>query len=869
MDKASSPSFLFTAEAFQLDTATSEVSGEGKKWEKAFREDRFQALYDLGFSSRNMKESSSFAFLHFVAEKFVEALVSLPEVEISREQTEVKLGEFDASQLLNSIPFAIGSEYIDIGWLENIFGRLTEMFQGEIRGFGESVAVYLSRKRQDIKVPERVFFHLVENKDEMWPFAFLATYATKDENDCVRHMPLDYALTEFKSDRGKLLELLGCLNRAAEISPLIGGFIESGEMFHPLKLNAAEAHEILRAVPKLEEEGILCRVPNWWKRKASSLRLTVTLGEKKKSLLGLDSLVEMKPRLMVDGVPLTREEVERLLAETDGLAQIKGKWVEVDKERLQKLLDEMEGYGGEISFLEALRLEAGMEKAGDNALDIGPVFSNGDWLKDFLQKLSHPQELKTVMVPQTVRADLRPYQKDGYAWLNAMADLGLGACLADDMGLGKTLQVLAFLDHLRGHRRDAHVLLIVPASLLGNWEKEAERFAPGISLKLLHGRKKAELEKELQEELPFLTVTTYTMAAKLEALQEIQWDAVILDEAQAIKNPGTKQTKSIKKLKTRCRIAMTGTPIENDLSNLWSLFDFLNKGLLGSSAEFRKYANQLVERPESYQKLRQMIAPFVLRRLKTDKSIISDLPDKMELVDYVSLSKKQVVLYRQQVRELEQKIGISDGMARRGLILSSITKLKQICNHPDQFLGQSAYAPADSGKFGLLRDLCETIYEKRERVLVFTQYREITEYLSAFLADVFHREGLVIHGGTRVKKRMEMVEQFNGEAYCPYMVLSVKAAGTGLNLTAANHVIHFDRWWNPAVENQATDRAYRIGQEKDVMVHKLVSKGTIEERIDEIIEGKKELAENIIGAGEKWVTELSDKEIVELMRLDV
>lgn len=867
MEKTS-PSFVFTAESFRLDAVEGRLSVEGEKWEKAFQENKFLALYDLGFSSRNMAESSSFAFLHLLAEKFVEALISMPELEVSREKTVVKLGELDGAELLNSIPFAVGSEYINIGWLEKIFARLTDIFQREIQGFAESAAVYLSRKRQDIKIPERVFFHLVENKDETWPFAFLATYATKDAEGRVRHMPLDYGLTEFKGDMGKLLELLGCLNRAAEVSPLIGGFIETGELFHPLKLNAAEAYEILRVVPRLEEEGILCRVPNWWKRKASSLRLSVTFGEKK-SLLGLDSLLSMQPRLILDGVPLTREEVERLLSETNGLAQIKGKWVEVDKERLQKLLDEMDGYEGEISFLEALRLEAGMEHAESKSLDIGPVFTNGDWLRGILQKLSHPQELTDVQIPGTLQAVLRPYQKSGYAWLNTMADLGLGACLADDMGLGKTLQVLTFLEDLRGHREDAHVLLIVPASLLGNWEKETTRFAPRISLRLLHGRAKAELEKDLRGELSFLTVTTYTMAAKLEALLEIEWDAVILDEAQAIKNPGTKQTKGIKKLKSRCRIAMTGTPIENDLSNLWSLFDFLNKGLLGSSAEFREYAKRLVEQPESYHRLRRMIAPFVLRRLKTDKAIISDLPDKMEQVDYVSLSKKQIVLYRQQVRELERKIGSSDGMARRGLILSAITKLKQICNHPDQFLGQSAYAPADSGKFNLLRDICETIYEKRERVLVFTQYREITGYLSDFLAEVFHRNGLVIHGGTRVKKRMEMVEQFNGEEYCPFMVLSVKAAGTGLNLTAANHVIHFDRWWNPAVENQATDRAYRIGQEKNVMVHKLVSRGTIEERIDEIIEGKRELAENVIGAGEKWITELGDKEIVELMRLDV
>ena len=372
----------------------------------------------------------------------------------------------------------------------------------------------------------------------------------------------------------------------------------------------------------------------------------------------------------------------------------------------------------------------------------------------------------------------------------------------------------------------------------------------------------------MEGSLPFLTVTTYAMAARLEGLQRVHWEAVILDEAQAIKNPGTKQTKVIKKIPASLRIAMTGTPIENNLSNLWSLFDFLNKGLLGSMEEFKRYANKLGDSPQDYQKLRRIVSPFILRRLKTDKSIISDLPEKMDQVDYVTLSKKQVVLYRKQVQDFEEALESANGIARKGIILSTIMKLKQICNHPDQFLGMNDYVPADSGKFEMLREICETIYEKRERVLVFTQYREITGALAEFLKGVFHREGLVLHGGTRVKKRAEMVEAFNGVDYVPFMVLSLKAAGVGLNLTGANHVIHFDRWWNPAVENQATDRAYRIGQKRNVMVHKFVAQGTIEERVDEIIEKKKSLAESVIGEGEQWITELSDKELLAMMRLD-
>jgi non-specific serine/threonine protein kinase len=435
-------------------------------------------------------------------------------------------------------------------------------------------------------------------------------------------------------------------------------------------------------------------------------------------------------------------------------------------------------------------------------------------------------------------------------------------------GWGKTLQILAYLETMRRKDKQAAVLLIVPASLLGNWEKEIERFTPRLSFTILHGHTAATLTDMLAKKREFLTITTYGMAARLPVLQQMTWTCLILDEAQAIKNPAARQTKTIKKIQAAQRIAMTGTPIENDLTNLWSLFDFLNQGLLGTAAEFKRFAGKLSNHPEGYGRLKHMVSPFILRRLKTDKTVIRDLPEKLEQIDYIQLTKKQVILYRKQVAELEEKLSCTDGMERRGLVLATITKLKQICNHPDQFLGQSDFAPADSGKFEMLRELCQTISEKRERVLVFTQYREITEYLADYLENVFGRKGFVIHGGTRVKKRTEMVDAFNGNAYVPFMVLSVKAAGTGLNLAAANHVIHFDRWWNPAVENQATDRAYRIGQKKDVMVHKLVSAGTIEEKIDTVLSGKNELAEQVLGKGTgKWITELDDTELLNMMRL--
>ena len=755
-------------------------------------------------------------------------------------------------------------------WIKNVFERLTDIFRKEIAEYSGTVEMYLTEKNQDLHVPERIFFHLVENKDDSeFPFAFLATYATRGEDGRVRHVPLQYALTEYKGQREKLLELLSCLNKAAEVSELIAGFMESGELFHPLRLTAQEAYTFLKQIEEIEKTGILCRIPNWWKKHAAAVSLSVSLGEDRPSLLGFDSILSVQPKLVVDGVPLTQADIRKLLSQTEGLAFLKGKWVEVDHQRLRKLLEQMEENREEITLMDALRMNMGSgEKNADNA-DVGPLVTNGKWLSGLLRKLREPGKIRSARVPATVHAVLRPYQKDGYTWLNYRDQLGFGACLADDMGLGKTLQVLTYLERMRKTKKGARVLLIVPASLLGNWEKEAEKFVPSMDFLILHGKSAAALGQQVREESAFLTITTYGMAARIKELAGITWECVILDEAQAIKNPLTNQTKAVKKLKSRMKIAMTGTPIENDLSNLWSLFDFLDKGLLGTSKEFRDFTKRLNTHPEQYARLKSMVAPFMLRRVKTDKRIISDLPDKLETVDYVEMSKKQIVLYRKVVADMEERILNSDGIERRGVVLATIMKLKQICNHPDQYLGQQAFSAGDSGKFQTLKALCETIYEKRERVLVFTQFREITEYLAAFLREIFHADGYVLHGGTPVAKRGEIVDAFQGDRYVPFIVLSVKAGGTGLNLTKANHVIHFDRWWNPAVENQATDRAFRIGQTKNVMVHKLACRGTIEEKIDALIESKKELAENVIGSGsEKWITELGNEELMALLRLE-
>ncbi len=858
--------FLFMETGFMIDDQDGTYIDEIRPWKLWFETDRWSALYRLGFEEKPQWLDAAGNFLYQVADAFQRQLTRQPDLEIAREHVKVPLEEDEAGRLLNSVPFTLGSEHVTAAWLAEAFARLQEAFAEEIREYDGTVPLYLADKSQHLRVPERIFFHLVESGQEEYPFAFLATYATKDEKGKVRHMPLQYALTEYKTEREKLLELLSCLNQASDVSSLIGEFVERGELFHPLRLTADEAYRILKDVPAIEETGIICRIPNWWKRNAYGISMSVNLGEEKPPMLGLETILGMTPQLTVDGTALTREEIEMLMNQTEGLAFLKGKWVEVSHDKLKKLLDEMEDYQGELTLMEALRMGLTVQEEAD--ADVGPIVTNGAWLSKLLQELRSPGQIRRSVVPKTFRAELRPYQQAGYTWLTYMDQLKFGACLADDMGLGKTVQVLAFLEKLRRKQKGARVLLIVPASLLGNWQKEAEKFAPEMPLVILHGGAK-KLGEFVQTDDTFLTVTTYGMASRMEELEKISWDCLILDEAQAIKNPVSKQTRRIKMLHSKMKIAMTGTPIENDLTNLWSLFDFLNKGLLGGSAQFHDYCKKLQAHPEGYAKLKAMIAPFMLRRVKTDKEIIADLPDKLEQIDYVNLSKKQTVLYRKYVAELAIKLEEMDGMQRRGLVLASLTKLKQICNHPDQYLGQDVYDVKESGKFEMLRELCGIIYEKRERVLVFTQFTEIIPYLDDFLAEIFHCRGFVLHGGTPVAARSRMVEAFQGEKYVPYMVLSVKAGGTGLNLTKASHVIHFDRWWNPAVENQATDRAYRIGQKNNVMVHKLVCKGTIEEKIDEMIESKKELAANVIGSGgENWITEMSNEELLSVLKLD-
>ena len=859
--------FIFTKDSFALDNAADAKKIDGNitaKFEKA----PYNYFYELAFCARPDYFDVTGLYIFRLAETFIEELSNSAGLELSRENTVLTPSDDTIDILLGSVPFAIGVEYINKAWIKRQYKRFLSIFRREIADYEGKVSLYFADKSSKLRIPERVFFHLVENTDGEFPFAFLATYATKTDTGAIRHVPLQYALTEYKGDKSKILDLLSCLNKAAEVSPLIAELMGSGELFHPLGLTSDEAYHFLLDTAALEEVGIRCRIPNWWKKRYSTTAVTVKVGDKKPALLGMDSVLSVVPSLTVGGEALTEGEIRQLLQQAEGLAFIKGRWTEINHDRLKHLLEILESHSGEISLLEALRMD--IKSSPSDEYDNDVIVTNGKWLKDFLKALREPSHLKKTPLPESFKGELRPYQTKGFNWLVQMNALDFGACLADDMGLGKTIQILAFLEHIRLKSSTSRVLLIVPASLLGNWKSEAARFAPDMSIDILYGKSAAKLSEQFEDSDAFLTVTTYRMVQSVTALHDITWDCIILDEAQAIKNPGTKQTKQIKLLKGKMKIALTGTPIENELFNLWSVFDFLNKGLLGSCEEFRSFCRSLEDRPEGYTKLKSMISPFMLRRVKTDKKIISDLPEKLEQSDHIELSKKQTVLYRKLLVQTEEQLLQSTGIQRKGLILSLLLHLKQICNHPDQYLGQEEFDPAQSGKFQMLGEICQTIYEKRERVLVFTQFKELTGYLDSYLAEIFHCRGGVIHGGVNAAQRSELVDRFQSDDYMPYMVLSVRAGGTGLNLTKANHVIHFDRWWNPAVENQATDRAFRIGQDKNVMVHKFICSGTVEEKIDQLINSKKELAENVIGAGgESMITEMSNEELLSLLRLEV
>lgn len=786
---------------------------------------------------------------------------------------------FLAEAVLNAPPMP-GAEYLSPESMRALLERLAEWVVAEVSTREGGLPAFLAREAPAWSRVGRVTLHLAENKnDPEYPFAFMASYATGvTHSGRLTQLPLGKALAEYSGAKNKaaLLNLLRPLHQAASRCALLKELLESGDVFHPLAWTPEEAYLFLRNAPLYEDSGLWVRLPNWWQKRGKRPQVQASIGDTKRAGLGLDALLDFKLSVVIDGQELSPDELRELLAgASDGLTLFRGQWIEVDREKLRHALEHWQSIAkdGEISFIEGMRLLAGTSDAlrgrGGSAEDHEWAFAQaGTELADLLRQLADPAPLPP---PDGLRAILRPYQATGMDWLWFCARAGLGACLADDMGLGKTMQVLAALLRKQETLPDAPPsLLVVPASLIGNWRREATRFAPSLRLHIVHSSGDGTAQPDSLRNID-LVLITYGLLARLDWPAALDWGWVILDEAQAIKNHGSRQSKAVRKLRAGARIAMTGTPVENRLGDLWALFDFLNPGLLGSAKHFSDFVKQLSSGDTArYAPLRRLVSPYILRRMKTDKRIISDLPDKTEMRVFCGLSPAQARLYQQTAVELTRALETSEGLQRRGLVLSYLMRFKQICNHPDQLNPGGSFANEDSGKFQRLVDLCEEIASRGEKALVFTQFREMTDPLETCLTRVFGQRGLVLHGGTPVGERQEKVQRFQREDGPPFFVLSLKAGGTGLTLTAATHVIHFDRWWNPAVENQATDRAFRIGQKRNVLVHKFITSGTLEEKIDIMLGEKQDTADAILHDGaEKALTEMNDSELLNFIRLDL
>lgn len=877
-----------------------------QKIQEFWQNDYAIGLLHLGLISLPTGLTPSISFWQEFSREFIAQVCRYPDILETTQK--IKEIPFPTQQELNSflekVPFMLGGEYLSLEVLKSLWLDLNQALLRELANYSFDIQKYFSTYHANWNLVGRVCFNLAENKDNVsHPFAFLATYTTRLTGiSQLQHLPLGKALQEYAGEKNKplLLALLMPIQKAAAASSFIKELVDSSNIFKPLAWSTQDAYKFLKETHLFESAGIVVRTPNWWNaKKPNRPQVAVAIGKNKAHSVGIDALLDFDIQLtLADGQQLTSEEWQEILAAQDNLIKVKGQWVEVDPEKLKEVLThwhqvQSEVARGGLSFSEGMRLLSGFgETLVDDNKNIAvrdwSTISAGNWLQEILHSLRNPDvnvdaKLITIL-KEHLKAHLRHYQIAGVRWLWLLYNLKLGGCLADDMGLGKTIQILSLLLLIKYQEKRKNQknyllpsLIVVPASLLGNWQAEIISFAPTLRFFIAHSSND-NLKQFNPEQLQNYDVifTTYSFLHRLPWLSQAKWNVMVLDEAQVIKNATAKQTHAAKALAAEVRFILTGTPIENNLGDLWSLFDFIASGLLGSQKAFGRYGKKLQEQDDNKSKtnffaaLRALVKPYILRRMKSDKTIISDLPDKTELNAYCSLSKQQISLYQQSVSELTERLRQSTGIERRVIVLAYLLRLKQICNHPCQWLGYGDYEEHASGKFLRLNELCTAIATKQEKVLVFTQFREIIPALYKHLTNTFQKEGLILHGSINVKQRSELVNSFQEEQGPPFFILSLKAGGTGLNLTNAAHVIHFDRWWNPAVENQATDRAYRIGQKKNVLVHKFICSGTIEEKIDTIINDKKALSQEILlGGNEVILTELSNEELLQVVSLDI
>ncbi len=678
--------------------------------------------------------------------------------------------------------------------------------------------------------------------------------------------------------------LLRGLGLAARLVPSLGPALATATPSEQVTDAAGVLRFLREGAPVLEEAGFGVLAPPWWRsaRTRLSLRLkakTRPAAGSSTTAIGLDGLCDVRWEVALGDDRLDLAELRALARLKQPLVRVRGQWVELRAGDIEAAIAAVgkKGTATRMAAGDVLRAALGLTptsdgEGGGGALPLTEVEADG-WLGGLLDG-AEDRRLQSRPTPDGFAGQLRPYQERGLGWLAFLGDLGLGACLADDMGLGKTAQLLALLVDERAldPRSPGPTLVVCPMSLVGNWQRETERFAPDLSVYVHHGPDRLDGRAfTRQAKKADLVLSTYGLAARdQQLLATVPWRRLVLDEAQQIKNSAARTTQSVRAIPAERRIAMTGTPVENRLAELWSIMQFLNPGLLGSERSFRERFAVPIERlgdEKAAARLRRATAPFVLRRLKTDRTIIADLPDKIEMKEFCTLTREQATLYQAVVDDMLDRIDNSEGMERRGLVLATMMKLKQVCNHPAHFLADGSALRGRSGKLTRLTEVLEEAVQEGDRALVFTQFTEMGDMLERYLRRHLAREVLWLHGGVPKKKRDAMVERFQGAEGPPVFLLSLKAGGTGLNLTAATHVVHFDRWWNPAVENQATDRAFRIGQHRNVQVRKFICGGTLEERIDAMIEAKRALAERIVGSGESWITEMSTERLREVIAL--
>lgn len=721
-----------------------------------------------------------------------------------------------------------------------------------------------------VKKNWRLTIHVQSRKDPSLIVDAQRLSQEADQEPRILKRPFDDTEVELRQDIARA---------SRHFNPLVPCSEDSGP--YECQLNLDEAYTFLRdAAPILESEGFGVWLPHWWRssRPRFLMRLDIKPMDSGSSVgtttMRLDSLVSYDWRVAIGDEVLSMEEIEQLSSSMGPLLNIRGQWMEVQAADLQKTVSFLQdNRSGEMTVFEALR-QCYIADDLETGLSVGGIRAHG-WVDKLLNATNSDESFEILDPPKNFIGELRNYQQKGVSWLRFMSRIGMGACLADDMGLGKTIQFIGLLliEKDLADETFGPTLLVVPTSLVGNWQRELERFAPSITVMVHHGMERLSGQEFLDEVVHHdVVISTYALTYRdYDHLAAVKWYRVALDEAQNIKNPAAKQSQAIRSIQAIQRVALTGTPVENHLSELWSIMEFLNSGFLGTAADFRRRFAMPIERfhdEDRAQRLRQLIRPFVLRRLKSDPNILDDLPEKMEMKVYCNLTPEQAAMYEAVVNDMIGQIDQSDGIQRRGLILATLVKLKQICNHPVQLLKDSTSLMKRSGKCNRLTEMLEVVIAEGDRALIFTQYRQMGDLLQKLLGDTFGMEILFLHGGTARLQRDKLVDRFQSyDQKIPLFILSLKAGGFGLNLTAARHVFHFDRWWNPAVEDQATDRAHRVGQDKQVQVHKFVCIGTLEEKIDALLEKKRVLAKNVIGTGEQWLTSMSTDQLRDLFSL--